>query len=415
MGRGVEIDERRDAKLSSKEKILEAVEEISPRLIELNRWMYENPEEGFLEHGAAKRLADALEEAGFEVERGAAGMETAFVGRFGPGGARPAIALVAEYDALPGIGHACGHNIIGASSVGAAIAFVNSWPDFPGSLYVLGAPAEEQSSSVGDCGGKVYMVDRGLLEDIDAAMMFHPSNHDSAFSHSLAVQPLLMTFSGKTAQPAGSAHLGINAFEAAVLAYTNINAIRQYLEPNHYVHGMIEESGPAPNIMSPRSTVKLHVRAPTDDMLEAMLDKVRRCGEAASLVTGAGVEFDYYMPRYKEVVNNPTLTALLEENLRELGRDPEPMPPRPRASTDMGNITYEVPGFHAYISLGPEEEVGNTHSPDFAPSTVTAAGEKALLDATRALAMTTLDLFSDPSHLERAKEEFEDWRSGRGG
>ncbi|MFP4200475.1 MAG: amidohydrolase [Clostridia bacterium] len=392
-----------------KARIREAIGELEPQLVELNRWMYENPEVGFREYGAADRLTEVLEEAGFEVDRGAADMETAFIARYGPEGAHPAVALFAEYDALPDIGHACGHNIIAAAALGAALALVRAWPDFPGSLYVYGAPAEEQSSPVGDCGGKAYLVKRGTLAGIDAAMMFHPSNHDSAYSHMLAVQPVKMTFRGKTAQPAGSAHLGINAFEAAVLAYTNINAIRQYLEPDHYVHGMIEESGPAPNIMSPRSTVKLHVRAPTNQKLEALLQKVLRCGEA---VTGAGVGFDYYMPRYKEVVNNPTLTALLEENLRRLGRDPEPMPPRPRASTDMGNVSQEVPGVHAYISLGPEERVGNTHSPDFAPSTVTEAGERALLDAASALAMTTADLFADPDLVRRANEEFRAWREG---
>ncbi len=391
-----------------KEAVRQALEDIRGRLIELNQWMYDNPELGFQEYEAAERLTEELENAGFDVARGVAGKETAFMASYTGGEAGPAVAFFAEYDALPDIGHACGHNIIGASAVGAAIALSRAWPDIPGSIYVFGAPAEEQSSVIDDCGGKVYIVEEDLLRDVDVAMMMHPSNYNSAWSNNLAVQPLEMVFHGKTAQPAGSAHLGINAFEAAVLAYTNINAIRQYFPPDHFVHGMTTESGPAPNIMSPRSKLRLHVRAPSNAELEDLLVKIKNCGQAAALVTGARVDFNYYLLRYLEVVSNAVLGRLLENNLEALELEVSPMAPRPRGSTDMGNVSQVVPAIHGYISLGHPDEVGNTHNPEFAPSTVAEQGQQALVNAALAMAMTAVDMFEDPSLVSDAKAEFEE-------
>jgi len=392
--------------MDRKQAARQALTALEEELFELNEWMYRNPEVGFTEHEAARRLTAMLERAGFVVNRGVAGMETAFAARFGSGIAGPTVAIFAEYDSLPGIGHACGHNIIACSALGAAIAVAKSWPDLPGSLVVFGSPAEEQSSTVDDCGGKAYLVNAGLLAGVDAAMMMHPTNHDSAWSNNLAVQPLEMRFHGKTAQPAGSAHEGVNAFEAAVLAYTSINACRQYFRPDYFVHGMITESGPAPNVMSARSALRLHVRAPSNRELEPFLETIKKCGEAAAMVIGAKVEFSYYMQRYLEMVNNRVLATALEENLRIVGRSPQPIGTRRRGSTDMGNVSQVVPTVHGYVSLGPADVVGNTHSPEFAPSTITAAGRRALADAAAAMAMTAIDLLGDPAMVERAKAEF---------
>ncbi len=393
--------------MERKKAIQESLEGLEARLTELNQWMYDNPELGFQEYRASELLTEELAGAGFEVERGVADKETAFMAKYKGSGTGPAIAFFAEYDALPDIGHACGHNIIGTSAIGAAMALAKAWPDLPGTIYVFGAPAEEQSSVIDDCGGKVYIVEENLLDEVDVAMMMHPTNFNSAWSNNLAVQPLEMVFHGKTAQPAGSAHLGINAFEAAVLAYTNINAIRQYFPPNHFVHGMTTESGPAPNIMSPRSKLRLHVRAPSNAELEELLVKIKHCGQAAALVTGARVDFNYYLLRYLEVVNNHVLANLMEDNLRALDLEVSPMAPRPRGSTDMGNVSQAVPSVHGYISLGPAEEVGNTHNPEFAPSTVREAGIKALMNAAATMAMTAVDLLVNPDLVDEAKREFE--------
>lgn len=389
-----------------KNDLKKAVDGLSGKLTVLSRWMYENPELGFQEYRISKKLINELEAAGFEVERSAAGKETAFVARYGKKGAHPAVAVFAEYDALPDIGHACGHNIIGTSALGAALALAKVWPSMPGCLYFFGSPGEEQSSVVNDCGGKVYLVNEGYLDDIDVALMIHPTNFWSAWTNNLAVQPLEMVFYGRSAQPAGSAHLGINAFEAAHLAYTNINACRQYFKPNFYVHGMITESGPAPNIMSPRSRLRLHVRAEKNDQLEELLSLVKRCGEAAALVTGAKVEFDYYMVRYKDVLNNRVVATTLENNMRELGLDVQPKRVYPRGSTDMGNVSYVVPSAHGYSSLGPADLVGNTHNPEFAPSTVSTNGELALLNAAKAMAMTLYDFLAKPQLVDEAWKAF---------
>ncbi|MFO7942583.1 MAG: amidohydrolase [Bacillota bacterium] len=394
--------------MERKESVREALNGLKPRLTELNQWMYDNPELGFQEYRASELLTEELQSAGFEVQRGIAGKETAFMAKYESSGDGPAIAFFAEYDALPDIGHACGHNIIATSAIGAAISLIKAWPGLPGSVYVFGAPAEEQSSVIDDCGGKVYIVEEDLLENVDVAMMMHPTNFNSAWSNNLAVQPLEMVFYGKTAQPAGSAHLGINAFEAAVLAYTNINAIRQYFPPDHFVHGMTTESGPAPNIMSPRSKLRLHVRAPTNAELEELLVRIKHCGQAAALVTGARVDFNYYLLRYLEMVNNHVLGNLLEKNLRELDLEVSPRAARPRGSTDMGNVSQTVPSVHGYISLGPAEEVGNTHNPEFAPSTIKEPGRQALLNAASAMAMTAVELLENPTLVEEAKNEFEE-------
>jgi amidohydrolase len=392
--------------LEKKTLVCEAVEALAEEMYALNQWMYDNPELGFQEYQASSKLVDALREAGFSVEAGVAGMETAFVARYKGRDEGPKLALFAEYDALPNIGHACGHNIIAVSALGAAISLVKAWPDMPGELIVFGSPAEEQSSVVDDCGGKVHLVEAGYLEDVDAALMIHPTNHNSAWSNNLAVQPLEMTFYGRTAQPAGSAHLGVNAFEAAVLAYTNINACRQYFEPNWFVHGMITESGPAPNIMSPRSILRLHVRASTNDQLERLLVKVKQCGEAAAAVMGATVEFNHYMVRYREVKNNTVLAELLDRNMRALGLKTIGLPSSPRGSTDMGNVSQVVPAVHGYISLGTVEEAGNTHNPEFAPSTVGSAGRSAAVNAAKAMAMTVVELLDNPRLIADAKGEF---------
>jgi amidohydrolase len=392
--------------VDKKALVCQQVDTLSENLFSLNQWMYENPELGFQEYLASAKLCGLLSEAGFAIETRAAGMETAFIARYRGSSDTPRIALFAEYDALPNIGHACGHNIIGVSAVGAAISLVRAWPDLPGEVIVMGSPAEEQSSVVDDCGGKVHLVEAGYLKDIDAAMMIHPTNQNTAWSNNLAVQPLEMVFYGRTAQPAGSAHLGINAFEAAVLAYTNINACRQYFEPNCFVHGMITESGPAPNIMSPRSVLRLHVRAVTNEQLERLLTKIKQCGEAAAMVVGARVEFNYYMVRYREVKNNAVLAKLLDANMRSLGLNTVPMPPNPRGSTDMGNVSQEVPAVHGYISLGPVDEAGNTHNPEFAPSTVGPAGRNALVNSAKTMAMTVVDLLNNPEILAQARQEF---------
>jgi amidohydrolase len=376
------------------------VDALAGKLFEINDWMFSNPEVGFQEFGAAQKLAAFLQSSGFEVEKGVAGMETAFVGtwRGGPG---PVIGIFAEYDALPGIGHACGHNVIGASAAGAAAALAKAWPDMPGTIRLFGSPAEEGG------GGKVLMIEAGLLQGVDAAMMIHASNADRVFCNNLSVQRAEITFHGRTAQPAGSAHEGVSAFEAAILTWTNINAIRQYLRPDFYIHGIMKEGGFAANVIPDRATLVMYVRAPRGRDVDYLYGRVMDCAQAAAMTTGATCEVSQKGRRYLRVVNNPVILELMEANYRSLGLDVKPPLPHPRASTDMGNISQVAPSVHGYIKIGEPDVIGNTHSPGFAPQTVTEAAHQAILNGAKAMAMTAVDLLSRPDRLAEAKCLFE--------
>ena len=376
------------------------IDALANRLFELNDWMFSNPEVGFKEFGAAERLAGFLHDNGFTVEKGLAGMETTFLGTW-RGGDGPVIGIFAEYDALPGIGHACGHNVIGAAAVGAAVALAKAWPEMPGTVKLFGSPAEEGG------GGKVVMVEAGLLQGVDAAMMIHASNADRVFCNNLSVQRAEITFHGRTAQPAGSAHEGVSAFEAAILTWTNINSIRQYLRPDFYVHGIMKEGGFAANVIPDRATLVMYVRAPRGRDVDYLYGRVLDCARAAAMTTGATWDIAQRGKRYLRVVNNPVMVEFMEANYRGLGLDAKPPLPHPRASTDMGNISQVVPSVHGYIKIGDPEVIGNTHSPEFAPQTITDDAHQAILNAAKAMAMTVVDLLSKPDCLAEAKHQFE--------
>ena len=385
----------------TEDSVCTAIDAIATRLMEINDWMYQNPEIGFEERGAAKRLSDLLEEEGFEVERGVAGMETAFVGTYSGGRPGPTIGIFAEYDALPHIGQACGRNIIGCSAVGAAIALRRAWPELPGTVKLFGSPAEEGG------GGKVVMVETGLLGGVDAAMMIHASNANRVYCNNLSVQRAEITFHGRTAQPAGSAHEGVSALEAAILTWTNINAIRQYLPPDFYVHGIMKEGGFAGNVIPDKSALVLYTRAPRGRDVDYLYGRVEDCARAAALTVGAQLEAKQRGKRYLRVITNPTMACLMADKYKVLGLDVQGPGPRPRASTDMGNVSQVVPSVHGYIKIGDPTQIGNTHSPEFAPQTITPEAHQALLNAAKAMAMTTADLLETPEILARAKVEFQ--------
>lgn len=383
-----------------KDAVRAGVDALAARLFDINDWMFRNPEIGFQEHGAAKRLAGLLEDSGFDIERAVSGMETAFTGTW-RGGDGPTVGIFAEYDALPGIGHACGHNVSATAAVGAAVALTRVWPEMPGTVRLFGSPAEEGG------GGKVIMAESGLLQGVDAAIMIHASNANRVVCNNLSVQRAEIAFHGKTAQPAGSAHEGVSAFEAAMLTWTNINAIRQYLRPDFYVHGIMKEGGFAANVIPDLATLVLYVRAPRGRDLDYLYGRVVDCARAAALTTGASFDIAPKGKRYLRMVNNPTVVALLDANYRDLGLSVEPPLPHPRASTDMGNISQVMPAAHGYIKIGDPEVIGNTHSPEFAPQTVTDEAHLAILNAAKAMAMTIVDLLAKPECLVKAKQQFE--------
>ncbi len=392
-----------------KQKIWQAVDKIAPELIELSDWMYHNPEIGHQEFESSKRLVELLEKHGFEVEYPYGGMATAFRAEYDTGEEGPTIAILAEYDALPGIGHGCGHNIIGTGGVGAAIAFKESVPSFKGKLVMLGSPAEE--GAVDNAGGKVLLVQAGAFEDIDAAIMFHPSNENKLGSTSNARYAMEIVFTGRTSHAAGAPWDGINALDAAIQTFNGFNALRQHVTPDVRIHGVITEGGLAPNIVPDRAVIRMYVRAADSNYLMEVVEKVKNCARAGALAAGAEVSIRKTANTYKNMVNNKVLSEVFKNNVEALGSTIEPAGSRGGGSTDMADVSHEIPGIHPYIGITTEKVIG--HSTDMADATVKEAGHKGLVLAAKTLACTAYDLFNEPEIIAAAKAEFADWKANQ--
>jgi len=379
----------------TKSDVVKKVDAQSNKLIALSHKIHENPEPGFNEVKASKWLAEYLEKNGFEIERGICQLPTAFRGSYGNGW--PHIAFMAEYDALPEIGHACGHNIICTTAVGAAVAAKSAVDQFGGSIIVIGTPAEEIY------GGKSIMAERGAFSDIDIAMIVHPSTLNVASNRSLACITLDVEFFGKAAHAAVLPEEGINALEAMILSFNGINSLRQHIREQARIHGIITKGGDAPNVVPAYTAGSFLVRAMDDTYLEELKGKVLNCFKAASLATGAKLKFrwkDYYAP----LLTNTTLADVLAANMCALGREPQPIPDRAFGSSDVGNVSRVVPTIHPEVAIAPRNI--SLHSAEFAEAAVSEEGNRGLLDGAKALAMTAVDLLVNPETIAKIKEEF---------
>lgn len=385
-----------------------AVDGLAGLLKATSREIHDNPEVGLREFRAAALLSGLLEKAGFDVERGVAGLETSFVATWprgnGPSDPRggATVALVAEYDALPGIGHGCGHNIIGTAAVGAGLALASVWPSAgqPGRVLVVGAPAEE--GGVDGAGGKVFLVEAGVFDGVDAALMVHPGTVDAPTGQSLYRQSLEIAFKGRAAHAAGAPQEGLNALEGVIQTFNAINALRQHLPPTVRVHGIVVRGGEAPNIVPEDGLIRLYVRAASRPELEDASVRVRNCARGAALATGCQVTFREFARTYEGIVVNAPLEDVFARNMEALGR-PLVRPAdemRGMGSTDMGNVSRVVPAIHPYVAIGDRTGGPPSHSREFAAATVLPRGEQALIVATKALAMTCLDLLLSPETLE---------------
>jgi len=382
-----------------KQRIVDEVDARRDELIRTSDTIHAKPELAFQEFEAVALLTSALEREGFTVQRGVAGLETAFVASYtSRKGGRPVVALLAEYDALAGLGHACGHNIIGTASVGAALALRPILGEITGTIQAIGTPAEEGG------GGKVIMVEAGVFDGVDVAMMIHPSTRTMTRRTSLACYELKMEFFGQAAHAAGSPDKGINALDACILAYNNISALRQQLADDIRIHGIITHGGSAPNIIPDYTAAEFLVRAVEKDDALAVLDKVEDCARAGALAAGAEVRLTRADGYYANMVPSTVLADLFDANLTTLGREVQlPLPSERMGSTDMGNVSHVVPALHSYITIAPDEVAG--HSPEFRAAAVSPEGHAGLLDAAKALAMTAIDLFSNPDLVDAAWEE----------
>ncbi len=368
------------------------------QLSEISLKIHSNPELGFQEVKAATWLTQYLEENGFSVERGVCELPTAFRGSYGQG--KPAIAILAEYDALPNLGHACGHNLIAVCAIGAGVASKLAIDRFGGSILVIGTPSEELH------GGKAIMADRGAFDNVDMAMMVHPGVCDVATTQALACLALEVEFFGKAAHAAARPEAGINALEAMLQSFTAINSLRQHIKDKARIHGIITDGGEAANIVPAHSAGIFLVRAEDDNYLDELKQKVLNCFIGAATASGARLEYRWGNVRYAPLRNNLTLAQLFTQNMQSLGRKVELADPNKGfGSTDMGNVSQLVPSIQPFVAIAPEEVA--THSPQFALAAASEGGIQGMLDAAKALAMTVVDLVANSEIIVKVKEEFE--------
>ena len=367
------------------------------QLQELSLKIHANPELGFHETKAVGWLTEYLAENGFHIERGISGLDTAFRADYGQG--KPVIALLAEYDALPEIGHACGHNIIAVSATGAAIACKKAVDACGGTVAVIGTPAEESF------GGKAIMAEKGAFKDIDAALMVHPDTKDAATAATLACHCLEVEYFGREAHAAGEPEKGINALEAMIQSFSAINSLRQHIRSSARIHGIITDGGKAANVVPAHSAANFMVRAADEAYLGELKQKVLDCFIGASTASGARLEYRWDEVYYAPVRNNLVLAELFCHNMQLLGRKIDVKEPsRSFGSTDFGNVSQLVPGIHPYIAVAPEET--RLHTREFMQAAGSETAMKALIDAAKALAMTVVDLLAEPANMQRVKEEF---------
>jgi len=380
-----------------KAEVCDRVAAHRPRLDEISHSIHSHPELGFEESQAVEWLTAYLEENGFSVERGICQIPTAFRASYGKG--RPAIAILAEYDALPELGHACGHNIIAASAVGAGAAAKAAIDRYGGRVTVIGTPAEEMQ------GGKIIMAQRGAFKGFDATMMVHPGSRDVATISALACQTLEVEFFGKAVHAASRPEEGINALEAMILAFTAVNSLRQHIRDKSRIHGIITDGGEAANVVPDHSAATFIARAEDDSCLDELKKRVISCFAGAAAATGARLEHRWSDTRYATMRNNLALAGLFQHNMASL-RDDVALSNEDNAfgSTDMGNVSHLVPAIHPTVAMVPPG-VGE-HSIQFAAAAASEAGSRALFDAAKAMAMTIVDLVADPENIKQATEEF---------
>ena len=368
------------------------------QLSELSLKIHSNPEVGSQERKAAAWLTQYLRENGFCIELGICGLPTAFKASYGQG--KPAIAILAEYDALPHLGHACGHNLIAGCAVGAGVASKSAIDQFGGSILVIGTPAEEINR------GKAIMAAKGAFDDLDVAMMVHPETRDVVATLTLALQTLQVEFFGKAAHAAAQPEEGINALEAMVQSFTAINSLRQHIKDKARIHGIITRGGDTVNIVPAYSAGTFWVRAEDDTYLDELKQRVINCFIGAATASGARLEYKWGEPRVSSLRSDLTLGRLFRRNMQSLGRKMRLFDSsKVFATTDMGNVSQLVPSIHPWIAIAPAEVV--LHSPQFASAAASEAGIHGLLDAAKALAMTVVDLVANPEIIIKVKEEFQ--------
>jgi len=386
---------------AAKRKIAEAVERLADDLEQLSHRIHENPELCFKEEKAAAWLTAFLEAQGAQVERGVGGLPTAFRATITGQGPGPTIAIMAEYDALPSIGHACGHNVIATSGVGAGAALAAALRPlpFPGRIQVIGTPAEEGGA------GKVRLMEAGVFKDVDAAMMIHGRPGTQIWRPSLGIIKVSCEFFGRAAHASSWPWRGVNALNAMIQLFVSLDAMRQQLRPEARIHGVITKGGDQANIIPEHTAAEFYLRAPTRDYCKELLRRFEGCAQGAATATGCTVTVTPDPIIHDPLKPNFTMAALFGKNLERIDFPVDPDDGQAGyGSTDCGNVSQALPTIHPYIRISPDGIPG--HSREFAEWAKSPLARKGMVAAAKTLAMTALDLLADPEALRKAKEEF---------
>ena len=384
-----------------KQAVCDEVDARRDELLRVSHAIHAHPELAFREERAADLLCDAIAKGGLAPQRGSYGLDTAFEARFGAS-TGPCVAILAEYDALPGIGHACGHNLIATAALGAGLALASLGSSLEGRVRILGTPAEEQG------GGKELMARAGAFDGVGASIMVHPAGVDLVTMPCIALGECLAEYHGQAAHASSMPERGVNALDALVLAYQSIAALRQHIRPTERIHGIITDGGQAPNVVPERAAGRFYVRAANAAELAPLKRRVEGCFEAGASATGARLDLAWQDPDYLELRTSWPLATVYQRNAERLGRrffPYEKLPPGAQGSTDMGNVSHRVPAIHPMIAAAPPHVT--IHHPEFAKWAASELGDSAALDGAKALAMTALDYLADADLRREARAAFE--------
>jgi amidohydrolase len=383
-----------------KENVCKEIDGRSETLKEIAKKIHENPETGWETPKAVGWLTGPLKMDGFEVQTGVADLSCAFTAEWKKQtDQKPVIAIVAEYDALKGIGHGCGHNLIGTAAVGAALALKAAAPDLPGHVRIIGTPYEEGG------GGKIIMVERGVFEDIDAAMMCHPHCRTMVGRGGLACNSFTFKYHGKPSHASSAPQDGISALDAVLQLFFSINQLRQFAPQKHRMHGIITHGGEAPNIVPEYAEAQFIIRATNRRELAGLNQQVMNIAESAAKTTGARLETEKGLT-YAERYENPVFSKAFAENLTAIGTDVSPAV-KTQGSSDMGNVGEVCPMIHPYIGISDSA----THSIEFAQAAGSEVGMAGMLKAAKALAMTALDLCFNDALMAAIKADHARYRA----
>lgn len=366
-------------------------------LLELSHSLHGEPELAFAEHRSCAKTQTLVAERGFEVTPGAGGLDTAFRAEFGSGPL--VVGICAEYDALPGIGHACGHNIIAASAVGTALALAEVADDLGLTVVLLGTPAEEAG------GGKALMLDAGVFDDIAATVMLHPGPIDIAAARSLALSEATIRYTGRESHAAVAPYLGINAADAVTVAQVAIGLLRQQLAPGQMCHGIVTDGGQASNVIPAAAEMRYTMRATNSESLRALESRMAGCFAAGAVATGCEHRVSETAPAYDELVPDPWLSATVRAEMVRFGRTPVPEEVEasvPLGSTDMGNVTQVMPGIHPIVGI--DAGGASIHQPEFAAAAAGESADTAVIEGAIMLARTVVALAGDATQRDRVLE-----------